>query len=66
MTSKEEQIIEAITTVTYWLISSLFIMLGWNALAYYIQSLPIITFWHTFFIRMGISSIMGILWQKVR
>ena len=66
MTSKEEQIIEAIITVIYWLISSLFIMLGWNALAYYIQSLSIITFWHTFFIRMEISSIMGILWQKVR
>ena len=44
-------------------ISALFIWWGWNVLAPHLNA-PLFDYWEVFAMRMALSSIVGILWQK--
>lgn len=44
-------------------VSAGFIMWGWNTIAPHINC-PIFTYWEIFAMRMGLSWVMRILWQK--
>ena len=46
-----------------WLISAGFIMWGWNTLAPHLNC-PQFTYWEIFAMRMALSYIAKILWQK--
>ena len=49
--------------VASWLISTAFILWGWNTLAPHLNA-PLFSFWEAFAIRMAFTQITGILWQK--
>ncbi len=67
LSSKAKEIGEQIGTilgrVAYWFISAVFIWWGWRILAPHLNA-PEFTYWETFAIRMGLSYVMAILWQK--
>jgi len=46
-----------------WLFSAALIMWGWNTIAPYFNA-PTFSYWEIFAMRMGLSSVMGILWQR--
>ena len=48
--------------VILWFISAAFIMWGWNTLAPHLNA-PTFGYWEIFAMRMGLSSVMSILWQ---
>ena len=56
-------IAELFASIIVWLISAGFIMWGWNTLAPHINC-PIFTYWEIFAMRMGLSYLMSIIWQK--
>ena len=47
----------------YWLISTGFILWGWSVLAPHLNC-PQFTYWEVFAMRMALSYIAKILWQK--
>ena len=47
----------------HWFISAAFIMWGWNTLAPHLNC-PQFTYWEIFAMRMALSYIAKILWQK--
>lgn len=49
--------------VAYWLISTAFILWGWNTLAPHLNA-PLFSFWEAFAIRMAFTQFTSILWQK--
>lgn len=55
--------INAIAKMTNWFISAGFIMWGWNVFAWE-MNLPQFDYWEIFAMRMALSNIMVILWQK--
>ena len=52
-----------IVTVTHWFFSALMIWWGWSVLAPYLNA-PIFTYWQIFAMRMALTYIMQIMWQK--
>ena len=56
-------IAELFATIAIWFISAGFIMWGWNTLAPHINC-PLFTYWEIFAMRMGLSYLMAIFWQK--
>ena len=54
---------ELLASIIIWLISAGFIMWGWNTLAPHINC-PLFTYWEIFAMRMGLSYLMAIIWQK--
>ena len=49
--------------VILWFISAAFIMWGWNTLAPHLNA-PTFGYWEIFAMRMGLSSVVSVLWQK--
>ena len=56
-------IAELLATIAIWFVSAGFIMWGWNTLAPHINC-PLFTYWEIFAMRMGLSYLMAIFWQK--
>lgn len=54
---------ELLATIIIWFVSAGFIMWGWNTLAPHINC-PLFTYWEIFAMRMGLSYLMAIIWQK--
>ena len=54
---------EAAGNVVWWFITAYFIYWGWTVLAPHLNA-PLFTYWEVFAIRMALSSLMGILWQR--
>ena len=54
---------ELLVTIAFWFISAGFIMWGWNTLAPHINC-PLFTYWEIFAMRMGLSFLMVLIWQK--
>ena len=46
-----------------WFVSAAFIMWGWNTIAPHLNA-PLFDYWEVFAIRMGLTHLMAILWQK--
>lgn len=46
-----------------WFISAAFIVWGWNTLAPHINA-PTFGYWEVFAMRMGLSYLMSIIWQR--
>lgn len=46
-----------------WLVSTAFILWGWNILAPHLNA-PLFSFWEMFAIRMAFTNFTSILWQK--
>jgi hypothetical protein len=49
--------------ICVYFISALFIWWGWNVLAPHLNA-PLFNYWEVFAMRMALSSIVGIFWQK--
>ena len=56
-------IFDIIANIATWLISAGFIMWGWNTLAPHLNC-PLFTYWEIFSMRMALSYLMSIIWQK--
>ena len=52
-----------IAKVIYWLFSALMIWWGWSVLAPHLNA-PIFTYWQIVAMRMALTHIMQIVWQK--
>lgn len=52
-----------IAQVGTWFMSAAFIMWGWNTIAPYLNA-PTFNYWEIFAMRMGLTYLMGILWQR--
>ena len=50
-------------TVARWMISAAFIWWGWSVLAPHLNA-PLFSYWEVFAIRMGLTYLMAILWQR--
>lgn len=50
-------------TIICWFISAGFIYWGWTVLAPHLNA-PLFTYWEVFAIRMAVSSLMTIFWQR--
>jgi hypothetical protein len=48
-----------------WFISAAFILWGWNTIAPYLNA-PTFGYWEIFAMRMGLTHVMAILWQRPR
>ena len=59
----KEIVIEFLASVIKWFISVGFIMWGWNTIAPHLNC-PIFTYWEIFAMRMGLTWVMHILWQR--
>lgn len=49
--------------IIFYFISALFIWWGWNTLAPHLNS-PLFSYWEIFAMRMALTYIISILWQK--
>lgn len=49
--------------IAVWFVSAAFIMWGWNTIAPHLNA-PLFDYWDVFAIRMGLTHLMAILWQK--
>jgi hypothetical protein len=58
-----DSISELLATIITWFVSAGFIMWGWNTIAPHINC-PLFTYWEIFAMRMGLSYLMAIIWQK--
>lgn len=54
---------DIIANITTWFVSAGFIMWGWNTLAHHLNY-PLFTYWEIFSMRMALSYLMSIIWQK--
>ena len=54
---------DIIANIATWFISAGFIMWGWNTLAPHLNC-PLFTYWEIFSMRMALSYLMSIIWQK--
>lgn len=61
--STGEMVITITGKAATWFISAAFIMWGWNVIAPHINA-PLFSYWEVFAIRMGLSYLMAIFWQK--
>ena len=52
-----------IANIATWFVSAGFIMWGWNTLAPHLNC-PLFTYWEIFSMRMALSYLMSIIWQK--
>ncbi len=52
-----------VTAVIGWLCSTIFIWWGWSVLAPHLNA-PLFDYWEIFAMRMALSCVMKILWQK--
>lgn len=52
-----------LATIAIWFISAGFIMWGWNTIAPHLNC-PQFSFIEIFAMRMGLSQVMAIIWQK--
>lgn len=57
------EIVLVVGKIATWFISAAFIMWGWNTIAPHINA-PLFSYWEVFAIRMGLSYLMAIFWQK--
>ncbi len=57
------EIVIVVAKIATWFISAAFLMWGWNTIALHINA-PLFSYWEVFVIRMGLSYLMAILWQK--
>ena len=64
-TKKENSalISDIIVNIANWFVSAGFIMWGWNTLAPHLNC-PLFTYWEIFSMRMALSYLMCIIWQK--
>lgn len=64
-TKKENSalIFDIIANIATWFVSAGFIMWGWNTLAPHLNC-PLFTYWEIFSMRMALSCLMSIIWQK--
>ena len=65
---KEKKVIDVVLgdilgKIAVWFVSTAFIMWGWNTLAPHLNA-PLFDYWNVFAIRMGLSYLMAIIWQK--
>ena len=56
-------IFDIIANIATWFVSAGFIMWGWNTLAPHLNC-PLFTYWEIFSMRMALSYLMSIIWQK--
>ena len=49
--------------IAVWFVSAAFIMWGWNTIAPHLN-VPLFSYWEVFAIRMGLTHLMAILWQR--
>lgn len=49
--------------IAVWFVSAAFIMWGWNTIAPHLNA-PLFSYWEVFAIRMGLTHLMAILWQR--
>ena len=56
-------IFDIIANIATWFVSAGFIMWGWNTLAPHLNC-PLFTYWEIFSMRMALSDLMSIIWQK--
>ena len=61
--STGEMVITITGKAATWFISAAFIMWGWNVIAPHVNA-PLFSYWEVFAIRMGLSYLMAIFWQK--
>ena len=54
---------DIIANIATWFVSAGFIMWGWNTLAPHLNC-PLFTYWEIFSMRMALSYLMSIIWQK--
>ena len=54
---------DIIANIATWFVSAGFIMWGWNILAPHLNC-PLFTYWEIFSMRMALSYLMSIIWQK--
>lgn len=52
--------------VVLWFLSAWFLQMGFNTVGALWPSLglPVVTFWQVFWVRMGLSTLTKVLWQK--
>ena len=66
-TEKKNEIVnkwaEILGTVGGWFLSAAFIMWGWNVIAPHLNA-PLFNYWEIFAMRMALTYITSILWQK--
>ena len=62
-TTAAEKVAIIIVTVMHWFFSALMIWWGWSVLAPHLNA-PIFTYWQIFAMRMALTYIMQIVWQK--
>lgn len=60
---KSALIFDIIANIATWFVSAGFIMWGWNTLAPHLNY-PLFTYWEIFSMRMALSCLMSIIWQK--
>ena len=58
-----ENLAKIFVKVCIYFISALFIWWGWNVLAPHLNA-PLFNYWEVFAMRMALSYIVGIFWQK--
>lgn len=65
ITKKETSVLisDIIAKIAAWFVSAGFIMWGWNTLAPHVNC-PLFTYWEIFSMRMALSCLMSIIWQK--
>ena len=56
-------IFDIIANIATWFVSAGFIMWGWNTLAPHLNC-PLFTYWEIFSMRMALSYLISIIWQK--
>ena len=61
--SVSEMLGTVVGKIGVWFVSAAFIMWGWNTIAPHLNA-PLFDYWEVFAIRMGLTHLMAILWQK--
>lgn len=65
---KREKAVDNLTSLFaqlfIWFLSAWFIFKGYGVARGLFTSLPVLTYWQIFWLRMGVSSTMKIFWQK--
>ena len=56
-------LVSIFAVVARWLVSTAFILWGWSVIAPHLNA-PMFTYWEVFAMRMALSHVMAILWQK--
>ena len=58
-----KNLVSIFAAVAHWLVSTAFILWGWSVAAPHLNA-PMFTYWEVFAMRMALSHVMAILWQK--